>query len=116
MVRKIIKGSYFGKYLKNMMPVIPRKTLIVGFNFSKFGCCKPTTFPKRAAPRLFFLKFAEFFQNRHKEQLLVNIAQKILSKKGTKEVMTVIGSQIIALSNALLFILARYYRVIHVVA
>ena len=29
-----------------MISVTPRKTLILGFHFSKFGCCKPTTFPK----------------------------------------------------------------------
>ena len=26
-----------------MISVIPRKTLIVGFHFRKFGCCNPTS-------------------------------------------------------------------------
>ena len=36
----------FARIAQNMISVIPRKTLIAGFHFSKFGCCKPMTFPK----------------------------------------------------------------------
>ena len=66
---------------ENMISVIPRKTLIVGFHFNKLGCCKPTTFP--TPPRFFFLlfvfffKFGDFFQNRNREQLLVNSSENI---------------------------------------
>ena len=58
----------------NMISVIPRKTLIVGFHCSKFGCCKPTTFLKKLHHGFFFflgVSSGEFLQNRHKQQLLV---------------------------------------------
>ena len=42
---------------------IPRKTLVAGFHFSKFRCCKPTTFPKNS--NNFFLEFGKLFHNKH---------------------------------------------------
>ena len=63
-----------------MMTVIPRKTLIVWLIFSKFGCCKPTTFPKKLLHSLFFSEFGEFFYNWHKKQLLVNSSENISKK------------------------------------
>ena len=36
-----------------MISVIPRKTLIVGFHFRKFGCCKPTSL--KNIPSQFFI-------------------------------------------------------------
>ena len=39
------------------MSVIPRKTLIVGLHFSKFGCWKPTS-PKSTPSQLFFFFFS----------------------------------------------------------
>ena len=49
---------------------------MVGFHFSKFGCCKPTL-PKNTPSRffLFFLEFGKFSQNRHKEQFKLNISE-----------------------------------------
>ena len=44
--------------------MIPRKTLIVGFRFSKFGYCKPTL-PKETSSQCFF----KFSKNRHKENI-----------------------------------------------
>ena len=51
---------------------------IVGFHFSKFGCCKPTTLPKKLHHGYCcFFEFGEFSQNRHKEQLLLNSSEHI---------------------------------------
>ena len=36
-----------------MISVIPRKTVIVGFHFRKFGCCKPTSL--KNIPSQFFI-------------------------------------------------------------
>ena len=36
-----------------MTPVIPRKTFVLDFHFSKFRSCKPTTFQKNS--------FTDFF-------------------------------------------------------
>ena len=42
--------------------VILRKTLIVGFHFSKFGCCKPTTFQKKLHRGFLFGVWRFFFR------------------------------------------------------
>ena len=42
----------FWKIHQNIISIIARKTLILGFQFSKFGCCKPTTLPNKI-PRFF---------------------------------------------------------------
>ena len=92
MFRKITKGLeqnlsiVFGRIPYNnvksikIRSVISRKKLIVRFQFSKFGCCKPTTLPKKLHPVFFFWggeEFGEFSQNIHKEQLLLNISERI---------------------------------------
>ena len=59
--------SYFRKYLKIWYQWFQGRSQIVGFHFNKFGCCKPTTFPK-VLHHGYFLEFGEFFQNWHKEQ------------------------------------------------
>ena len=45
----------------NMMSVTPRKTLILGSHFSKFGCCRPTTFSKELHHSSFW-SLANFFR------------------------------------------------------
>ena len=54
-----------------MILVIPRKTLTVVFHFTKFGCYKLTTFPKKLRYGFFF------FQNMHKEQFQVDSSENI---------------------------------------
>ena len=57
-----------------MISVTPSKTLILGFHFSKFGCCKPTTFPKELHHGS-VLSLANFFRNDKKKLLLVNSSE-----------------------------------------
>ena len=69
-----------------MISVIPRKTFMVEYNFTTFGCCKPVTFPKKFL-NVFFLgggggrvgggDFGKFLQNSHEEQFLVTISENI---------------------------------------
>ena len=63
---RIPYDSYFGKYLKICISVIPRRAVIMGLHLSKFGSCEPTTFQKKLDME-FFLEFGEFFQKGHKE-------------------------------------------------
>ena len=68
----------FWKIPPNMILVIPRETPFAGFHFSKFGCCKPTTYAKKLYYRVFlFLELGEFLQNRHKEQPFLNSSENI---------------------------------------
>ena len=91
MFTKIIKGleqnlsiicvdsiqQLFRKTPQNI--VIPRKTLIAGFHFGKFGCCEPTTFPETTTTVFFFEVWQIFFRIDIKNNSWW-IAQKILSK------------------------------------
>ena len=62
-----------------MTSVIPRKALIAGFHFCKFGCCKLRNFQKKFYHK-FFGNLAVFFRIDIKNNSW-RIAQKILSKK-----------------------------------
>ena len=77
--------SYFRKYLKIWYQWFQGRSQIVGFHFNKFGCCKPTTFPK-VLHHGCFLEFGEFFQNWHKEQFFFffyhGFFQQVLQRRG----------------------------------
>ena len=53
------------------------KTLIVEFHFSKFECRKPTTLSKKLRYRILRGDFGDFFENRHKEQTLLNSSEHV---------------------------------------
>ena len=81
---RIPYDSYFGKYLKICISVIPRRAVIMGLHLSKFGSCEPTTFQKNSTWS-FFWSLVNFFRRDIKnnswwiaEQQLL---EKILSKK-----------------------------------
>ena len=76
--------SYFRKYLKIWYQWFQGRSQIVGFHFNKFGCCKPTTFPK-VLHHGYFLEFGEFFQNWHKEQFFFFFLSRFLSTGTTEE-------------------------------
>ena len=53
--------QYILQYDQNMISVIPRKTLLVEFHFSKFGCCKPIILPKNSTTDIFFFEAWRIF-------------------------------------------------------
>ena len=55
-----------------MISVITKKTLIVGFQFNKYGCCKPTPLLKQLHHGYIFFLVDFLRTGRHKEQLLLN--------------------------------------------
>ena len=59
-----------------MISVIRREALIVGFQFSKSGCCNPTAIPKKLHHG-YFCRLANFFRI----DITQEIAQKILNTK-----------------------------------
>ena len=66
-----------------MISVIPRKTIIMGLQFGKLWCWKPTTLPWKLSIAVFFcfvLFCFDFFENRLKSNFWW-IAQKRFSKK-----------------------------------
>ena len=86
-IYQLLAGFYLihWKIPQNMISVIPRKTLIVGFHFSKLGCCKPAIFQKNP-PRLFLFLFFRvwriFSEDRKNNSRW--IAQKMLRKRVTQ--------------------------------
>ena len=63
-----------------MISLILMKSLIVGFHFSKFGGCNPTTFPEKLHHSFLRRSFANFFGIDKKSQSWL-IAQNILSRE-----------------------------------
>ena len=63
-----------------MLSVIPRKTLIVEFHSENLDAVSQQLFQK-SSTTVFFLKFGDFFGNKHKEQLLVNTSESIKKKR-----------------------------------
>ena len=59
-------------------------------HFSKFGCCKRTTLPKKTQPRFFSSEVGEHFQDRNKEKFLMN-SSKYIKKKKIKQVLQKTG-------------------------
>ena len=58
-----------------MISVTLSKTLILGFHFSKFLCCNPTTFQKSSTAVLFWVR--QTFSELTKILLLVNSSEKL---------------------------------------
>ena len=85
---RIPYNSYFGKFIKRWSQWFQGKR-IVGFHFSKFGCCKPTLPKKHSITYFlwFFFEFGEFLRIGIKNNSSW-IAQNILSKK-VKQVLHV---------------------------
>ena len=57
-----------------MIGSIPRITHIVGFHFSKFGCCKPATLPTKL--------FSGFFLWSLAQNILSNEVKQVLHRRG----------------------------------
>ena len=59
-----------------MISLILMKALIVGFTSVNLDAVSQN-FPRNAPSQFSSLQFGEFFQNRHKEQVLVNSSEHI---------------------------------------
>ena len=102
-----------------MISVIPKKTLIVGFHFSKFGCCKPILPESTPLQSFFFSSLANFLRIGVKNNSNW-IAQNISSKKikqvlqrngrGTEAATELLKKRKWATSRTLLKIFSQYFE------
>ena len=73
------KVTGFTKHLwwLHMILPIPKKAFILRYHFSKLGCCKPATFPRKLHHVFFFfLKFGIFFRIDKKDNFWWNCKRK----------------------------------------
>ena len=97
--------------------MIPRKTLIVGLHFSKFGCWKPTSLKSTPSQLLFFFSLAHFLrvdiQNNSSwiaRNMLSKEIKEVLQERGwvTGVAMELLKKIKRAISKTLLSIFSQY--------